>query len=94
MPLGGRLGCWPSSRTSTCLHYDWSDPNRVVLTTTDFNIYGTTDIDLAVVRDGQNLKGWVLGLVLGTIGRRVVEKAFEHAVKAIEARNGERKMHV
>ena len=32
-------------------------------------------------------KGRVLGLVLGTIGRRVLEKAFENSVKAIEARN-------
>ena len=84
------------------LHYDWSDPNRVILTTTDSNIWGgasghtytfrrqpngTTDIDVVVVRDGKNLKGWLLGLVLGTIGRRVLEKAFEKSVKAIEARN-------
>jgi hypothetical protein len=33
----------------------------------------------------------VLGFVLGTIGRRVLEKAFENSVKAIEARNGKRK---
>jgi hypothetical protein len=84
------------------LHYDWSDPNRVVLTTTDSNLWGgasghtytftrlpngTTDINVVVVRDGKNLKGWVLGLVLGTIGRSVLEKAFENSVKAIEARN-------
>ena len=30
---------------------------------------GATDIDVAVVRDGKNLKGWILGLVLGTIGK-------------------------
>ncbi|HZV87522.1 MAG TPA: hypothetical protein VFF95_08255 [Candidatus Binatus sp.] len=85
------------------LHYDWSDPNHVVLTTTDSNTWGgasghtytfkrqpggTTDIDVAVVRDGKNLKGWVLGLVLGTIGRSVLEKAFKNSVKAIETRNG------
>jgi len=29
----------------------------------------------------------VLGLVLRTIGRGVLEKAFENSVKAIEARN-------
>jgi hypothetical protein len=84
------------------LHYDWSDPNRVVLTTTDSNTWGgasshtytftpkpngTTDIDVAVVREGKNFKGRVLGFVLGTIGRRVLEKAFENSVKAIEARN-------
>jgi hypothetical protein len=47
-----------------------------------------TDIDVVVVRDGKNLKGWFLGLVLGTIGKGVLEKAFENSVKAIEARNG------
>jgi hypothetical protein len=85
------------------LNYDWSDPNRVVLKTTDSNVWGgasghtytftrqpngTTDIDVVVVREGKNLKGWVLGLVLGTIGRSVLEKAFENSVKAIEARKG------
>jgi hypothetical protein len=84
------------------LHYDWSDPNRVVLTTTDSNVWGgasghvysftcqpngTTDIDVVVTRDGKNLTGRLLGFVLGTIGRRVLEKAFENSVKAIEARN-------
>jgi len=85
------------------LHYDWSDPNHVVLTTTDSNTWGgasghtynftsnpngTTEIDVVVVREGKNLKGRVLGFVLRTIGRRVLEKAFENSVKAIETRNG------
>ena len=54
------------------LHYDWSDPNRVVMTTTDSNAWGgasghtytftrqpdgTTDVDVVVVREGKNLKG-------------------------------------
>jgi len=84
------------------LHYDWSDPNRVVMTTTDSNIWGgrsghtytftprpdgTTDVDAIVVRDGKNLKGWVLGLVLGTVGRGVLKRAFDNTVKAIETRN-------
>ena len=84
------------------LHYDWSDPNHVVLTTTDSNLWGgasghtytftphsdgTTDIDLDVVREGKNFKGQMLGFVLRTIGRNVLEKAFENSVKAIEARN-------
>jgi hypothetical protein len=49
---------------------------------------GLTDIDVVVVRDGKTLKGWFLGLVLGTIGKGVLEKAFKNSVKAIEARNG------
>ena len=84
------------------LHYDWSDPNHVVLTTTDSNTWGgasghtynftrradgKTDIDVTVVRDGKNLKGWLLGLVVGTVGKGVLEKAFVNSVKAIEARN-------
>jgi len=59
------------------LHYDWSDPSHVVLTTTDSNTWGgasghtynftrrpngTTDIDMIVVRDGKNLKGTVARL--------------------------------
>ncbi|WP_375787524.1 hypothetical protein ACE10Z_08500 [Bradyrhizobium sp. Pha-3] len=84
------------------LHYDWSDPDHVVLTTTDSNVWGgrsghtynfvrrpdgATDIDVVVVRDGKNLKGWILGLVLGSIGSSVLEKAFENSVKAIEQRH-------
>ena len=84
------------------LHYDWSNPKRVVLTTTDSNTWGgasgyvytfprqpngTIDIDVVIVREGKNLKGKVLGLVLGTVGRSVLKKAFENSVKAIEARN-------
>ncbi len=85
------------------LHYDWSDPNHVVLTTTDSNVWGgasghtytftsqpdgTTDIDVVVIREGKNLKGRLLGLVLGTIGSSVLERAFIESVKAIEVRNG------
>jgi hypothetical protein len=42
---------------------------------------------VTVVRDGKNLKGWLLGLVVGTVGKGVLEKAFVNSVKAIEARN-------
>jgi hypothetical protein len=47
-----------------------------------------TDIDLVTVRDGKNIKGRLLGLVVGTVGKGVLEKAFKNSVKAIEARNG------
>jgi hypothetical protein len=75
------------------LHYDWSNPNHVVLTTTDSNTFirhsnGTTDIDVVVTREGKNLKGHLLGLILETIGRSVLVKAFANSIKAIEARNG------
>ena len=84
------------------LHYDWSDPDNVVLTTTNSNVWGgasghtytftrqpdgTTGIDVVVIREGKNLKGRLLGLVLSTIGRSVLEKAFNNSVKAIEVRN-------
>jgi hypothetical protein len=48
---------------------------------------GTTDVDAVVVREGKNLKGRALGLVLGTIGKRVLKRAFENTMKAIEDRN-------
>ena len=38
--------------------------------------------------EGKNFKGKALGLVLRTIGKSVLEKAFANSVKAIEARNG------
>jgi len=48
---------------------------------------GETDIDVVIVREGKNLKGKVLGLVLGTIGRSVLKTAFQNSVKAIETCN-------
>jgi hypothetical protein len=92
----GSRGIWER------LHYDWSDPKHVVLTTTDSNTWGgasghtytftrhpdgLTDIDVVVVREGKNLKGRLLGFVVGTIGKGVLKKAFENSVRAIEARN-------
>lgn len=85
------------------LHYDWSDPNHVVLTTIDSNVWGgasghtynftrnpngSTDIDVEVIRQGKNFKGHLLDFVLRTVGKSVLEKAFVNSVKAIEARNG------
>jgi hypothetical protein len=39
-----------------------------------------------VVREGKNLRGRFLCVVLGTVGKRVLAKAFVNSVKAIEAR--------
>ena len=84
------------------LHYDWSDPNRVKLTTTDSNVFGgasgyvytltaqpngTTEVDVVIVREGKNFKGRVLSAVLGSIGKRSLQKAFINSVKAIESRS-------
>jgi hypothetical protein len=86
------------------LRYDWSDPTHVVLTTTDSNVWGghsghsytftqnpngTTDIDVVIVREGKNLKGGLLGFVIGIIGKRRLKKDFGKTVKAIEARNND-----
>jgi hypothetical protein len=93
----GSAGVWER------LHYDWSDPNKVVAKTTDSNSYGgnsghtytytrnpdgTTTIDYVVVRDGKNLKGRFLGFVLGSIGKGRLDTAFKNSIKAIEARDG------
>jgi hypothetical protein len=83
------------------LHYDWSDPDRIVLTTTDSNVWGrnsgytytftrqpdgTTDIDYFVVREAKDLKGQVLRIVLRSGGKRSLRMALGTTVKAIEAR--------
>ena len=85
------------------LDYDWSDPHRIVMRTTDSNAWGgasghtytltpnpdgTTGIDAVVVRDGKNLKGKFFAVVFNTVGKSVLRKAFGKTVKAIEARNG------
>jgi hypothetical protein len=46
-------------------------------------------VDVTVVRDGKNLKGRLLGLAVGAVGKGVLAKAFANTVKAIEARNAE-----
>ena len=83
------------------LDYDWSDPDRVVLTKTDSNTWGgasgytytfrslpdgATEVDVVIVRGGKNAKGKVVALVLGTVGKGVLAKAFTNSIKAIEAR--------
>jgi hypothetical protein len=91
----GSQGIWER------LHYDWSDPDRVVLTTTDSNAWGgnsghtyafsraadgKTVVDYTVVRDGKNFKGKLLGVVVDTVGKGKLKKAFDGTIKAIEAR--------
>jgi hypothetical protein len=92
----GSRGIWER------LHYDWSDPNRIVMTTTDSNAWGrhsghtytlspqpngTTDLDVVVVREGKNLRGRAIGLLLGIVGKRLLRTELQKSVKAIEARN-------
>ena len=83
------------------LTYDWSDPGRVVMTTTDSNLWGgasghtytftrlpdgRTRVDAVVVREGKNLKGRLLGSLVGTVAKGKLAKDFGKTVKAIEAR--------
>ena len=94
----GSSGIWER------LHYDWSDPKHVVLTTTDSNLWGgrsghtytftrrpngTSDVDIEIVREGKNLKGRLLGAFLGIVGQGQLEKWYAKTLKAIEARNYE-----
>jgi hypothetical protein len=92
----GSSGIWER------LHYDWTDPHHVLMTTTDSNLWGGasshtytlteeptggTDVDVVVVRDGKNLKGRLLASVLGIFGARILGKGLRKSVEAIEARN-------
>ena len=91
----GSRGVWER------LHYDWSDPHRITMTTTDSNVWGgrsghtytltrqsdgTTNVDVVVVREGKNLKGRLLEILVATGGKRFLDKALGNTVKAIEAR--------
>jgi len=92
----GSRGVWER------LHYDWSDPNRVVMTTTDSNVWGggsghtytltrrpngVTGVDVVVVREGKNIKGRLIAIVISLIGKQFLGKELGKTIKAIEARN-------
>ena len=92
----GSRGIWER------LHYDWSEPDRVVMKTTDSNVWGggsghtytftrqpngTTEVDVVVVREGKNLKGRALELAVAIIGKRFLGKTLAKTAKAVEARN-------
>jgi hypothetical protein len=92
----GSVGVWER------LHYDWSDPHRITMTTTDSNLWGgrsghtytltrrpdgTTDVDAVVVREGKNLKGRLFAILLRAGGQRILARALEKTARAIEARN-------
>ena len=46
-----------------------------------------TDVDAVVVRQGKNLKGRLLVILLSTGGKRVLGKALANTAKAVEARD-------
>jgi hypothetical protein len=92
----GSAGIWER------LRYDWSDPERVVLTTIDSNVWGgrsghtytltrrpdgTTGVDVVVLREGKNLQGRVLGVMVGIVGKAFLGRALAGTIKAIESRN-------
>jgi hypothetical protein len=91
----GGMGVWER------LRYDWSDPGRVVLTTTDSNVWGgasghtytftprpdgATDLEVVTVREGRNLKGRAFEVLVRLGGKRVLGKALDTTVAAVEAR--------
>jgi hypothetical protein len=76
------------------------------MTTTDSNVWGGrsshtytltqrpgggTDVDVVVVREGKNLRGRLLAIVLSTGGKRILAKALENTARAIEARSAARR---
>jgi hypothetical protein len=92
----GSRGTWER------LHYDWSDPHRVVLNTTDSNTWantctqtytltprpdGKTDVGNIVVRHGKNVKGHLFAALFTIIGKSFLGKALRNTIKAIETRN-------
>ena len=93
----GAKGIWER------LRYDWSDPRRITMTTTDSNLWGrhsghtytltpqpdgTTDVDAVVVREGKNLRGRLFEILLASGGKRILATGLATTVKAIEAGTG------
>jgi hypothetical protein len=83
------------------VHYDRSNPEHIVLTTTDSNVWsgrsghtytltrqsdGITDIDVVIRREGKNVKGRLLAAFLGTAGTGALMAAFDDTVRAVDAR--------
>jgi hypothetical protein len=91
----GSVGIWER------LAYDWTDPGRVTMTTTDSNTWGgasghtytltaqpdgTTRVDVVVVREGKGVKGKLIGGLLRVMGARLLGQGLKQTVRAIEAR--------
>jgi hypothetical protein len=97
----GSRSRWPARRPPDAQGHG-SDPNHVVLTVTDSNVWGgasgytytfkrqpneRTDADVANEREGKNFKGRVLEVVLGTVGKGTPEKAFAKHSQGHRSRN-------
>ena len=66
-------------------------PERYIAALTDFGpgraeVFPNSADAYLKVHSRENLKGRLLGFVVGTIGRGVLAKAFERSVRVIEAR--------
>ncbi|WP_306216199.1 hypothetical protein [Actinoplanes sp. RD1] len=87
------------------LHYDWSNPRRITMTTTDSNLWGgasshvyeltpqsdgTTRLDATIVREGKNFGGRLAGLLVGTVGKGVFAKSLRNLVQEVEVQAGVR----
>ena len=46
-----------------------------------------TEVDVVMVREGKNVKGKLLGLAVGAIGKSTMEKSLGQTMRAIEARH-------
>ena len=92
----GSKGIWER------LHYDWSDPRRITMVTTDSNLWGRrsghtytltpepgggTRVDVNVVREGKGVRGWLVERVVALGGKRVLGKALDQTIRAVEARD-------
>jgi hypothetical protein len=72
-----------------------------VLTTTDSNVWGGGSghtytftpepdegcrVDVTVVRDGKGVRGWLIERIVALGGQRVLGKALDQTIRAVEAR--------
>ena len=72
-----RLGCIPSRVTMTTTDSNvWGDGSGHTYTFTRRPDPGRTEVNVVIVREGKNLNGRMLAILLGTGGKRVLEKRF------------------
>lgn len=83
------------------LHYDWSEPNTIILRTLDSNVWSDksswryqltkasdgsgTTIEYTITRFALNKKAYAILIMMSLVGKRVLTKNFHKTLRAIES---------
>jgi hypothetical protein len=83
------------------LHYDWSEPNTIILRTLDSNVWSNksswryelseapdgsgTTIKYTIARFGHNKKAYIILILMSLVGKPVLTRNFHRTLRTIEA---------